>query len=76
MLLIEIKNVLVLAGISLWPGRPYVNNSQIQVGHRRKLQTRGLQRRLKSERHRAFFPWGNKDGKYANPKDFIRFLIY
>lgn len=46
------------------------------MGHSRQLQTRGLQRRLKSERHGAFLPWGNKEGERANPTDFIRFLIY
>lgn len=76
MLLMEIKNVLAVAGVRMWPCRPYENNIQIPVGLSRKLQTRGLQRRLKSERHRAFFPWRNKEGERANPTDFIRFLIY
>lgn len=77
MLPMKIKNVLTLLVSICVPGDQMKTIFKCQWGTAGSTrQGAPPQRRLESERHWVFFPWGNKEGRCANPTDFRRVLIY
>lgn len=76
MLLMEIKNVPALAGVDMWPWesiwKQYSNTSGLQ----QEAPDKRPAEKIEIWKAQDFLPLGKQKGKYANPTDFIRFLIY
>lgn len=76
MLLMEIKNVLALVAVNMWPWESIWKGYSNTSGPQQEASDKRPAEKIEIWKAQGFLPLGKQKGKYANPTDFIRFLIY